>query len=227
MRGESFALGEYYHVYNRGVDRVQIFHTSIDFQRFYNSLYLFNDANYEHHGGSPYLKENLLASHEVLADERQPFVKIFAFCILSNHFHLFMQQAIDDGIPAFMMKLCGGYSRYHNLRYDRSGPLFDGRYKAIRIDNEAYFQHVPRYIHLNALDTVSLPWRDGEVIDWPLAARKLDAYPWSSHRIYKGEEQELPVVDPEMARRLFTSSKEYEEFLFSWSGRYVFNPDNP
>lgn len=227
MRTTQFVNGEYYHVFNRGVNRVDIFHSYANFQHFYHSLYLFNDLTYQHRGGYPHLRDTLLAAHKVLADERQPFVKIFAFCILSNHFHLFLQQIVDDGIPTFMHKIGSGYAHYHNRRHDRTGPLFDGKYKAIHIDNEAYFVHVPRYIHLNALDTADVPWRDGEVVDWSLATEKLNAYPWSSHEVYRGKDQELPVVDTEMPRRLFASPNEYDNFLRSWSGRYVFDPNNP
>lgn len=220
MRSMPLVTGEYYHVFNRGVNHVEIFHDFKDFLRFYQSLYLFNDANYRHEGGDPVQREVLLAAHEVLSEDREPFVKIIAFCLMSNHFHLFLQQLRDDGISDFMFMISKGYAQYHNLRHSRSGPLFEGRFKATLVDHESYFQHVPRYIHLNVLDGTNLNWREGQVTDWSLAAEKFRAYPWSSHSVYLHQPQELPVVDTETVHQLFPNPIEYESFLRGWSGRY-------
>ncbi|MFH1632240.1 MAG: transposase [bacterium] len=229
MRKEIFANDEYYHVYNRGVDKCRIFQDEKDYRRFYESLYLFNDSEYSASGGDPMRRMVKLAGQERLADYRIPLVSIVGYCLLPNHFHLFLRQLADEGIPKFLHSLGMGYAKYYNLKKDRVGVLFQGRYRASHIDNEAYYYHVPRYIHLNALDLTDLNWREGQMSNWEEVENYLSAHQWSSHGVYSGLEESLPVVDKEAVKGLFGNSEAYHSYLSEWVGRealpYI-TPDN-
>lgn|SRR3989338_2185550 len=221
MREPAIVTGEYYHVFNRGVKKEPIFEDHNDFRRFYQSLYLFNNANFERPGRREIDRETILAAHEAYLYDRDPYVKILSFCLIPNHFHLMIQQVKEGGAAKFFHKLLKGFAQYFNRRHGQSGHVFEGAYEAVHIANEAHFIHVPRYIHLNALDMTNLDWRNGKIADWQAADTYLDSYQWSSHSLYKSGNQELPVVDEETASQFFKNSNEYKKFLKSWSGRYL------
>jgi len=95
--------------------------------------------------------------------------QIFAFCLMSNHYHLFLrtfQANLSDG----MHWLNTSYSNYFNWRHSRSGHLFQGRFKAVLILEEAHYLHLSMYLHLN-------PVRAAMV-------RDPAEYSWSSFRDY-------------------------------------------
>jgi len=104
----------YYHVFNRGVDKRVIFSCEDDFRRFYESMYLFNDENYRHKKGKPIEREVLLSSALAGAVFRKPLVRVVAFCLMRNHFHLLLRPCATDGIPRFLHKLGMGYAHYFN-----------------------------------------------------------------------------------------------------------------
>lgn len=180
-------------------------------------MYAFNDENFRNPGGKSTLSSFRLPE----TDTRRPFVRIVSFCLLPNHFHLLLQPLVPDGITQFMHRLGMGYARYFNTLYERTGCLFQGRFRAVHIKRDAQFIHIPRYIHLNALDLTDLEWREGRVTDWEAAAKFLNTYQWSSHGVYCGLPQSLPVIDINTAHNLFHDTKQYLTFLQSWSGRYT------
>lgn len=219
MRKIELVNDGYYHIFNRGVDKRTIFEDQDDYQRFYQSLYLFNDANYSNPGNQPYFNETLLAASDRIQEERDQLIKILAFCLLPNHFHLFVKQIKDNGIAKFFQKLGIGYVGYFNRKVERSGRLFETTYKKVSIDDDAQFMHLPRYIHLNALDLTPWQWRDGLVSDWGAAKQHLANYPWSSHSTYLQQNQRLPVIDEPEIRKIFPRVEDYLEFLKEWSTR--------
>lgn len=148
-----------------------------------------------------------------------PLVTIFAFCLMFNHYHMLLRQEVDNGISKFMHKITMGYAKYANVKHKRTGPLFEGRFKSILINKEAHYSHLIPYIHLNALDAIGVPWREGQVQDWRMAEAGLNVFKWSSHSVYVGHGQELPVVDSDAARDVFPTPDEYMSYLRSWSQR--------
>lgn len=141
----------YYHIYNRGAGKSEIFLEDQDYRVFTHFLkkYL-----------APELKHSLASE-----------VKLLAYCLMPNHFHFFVHQISKDEMVKLMRSLCTSYSMYFNKRYERSGTLFQGVYKAAIVETEPDFLHLSRYIHLNSHDLKG---------DW----RK---YPYSSYKAYLGE----------------------------------------
>ncbi len=136
--------GGLYHIYSRGLDRVDIFSCDADREKFLG----------------------------ILADTiRHSSWKCFAYCLMSNHYHILIES--EDGDTSVGMKrLNGSYAQYYNWKHERTGPLFQGRYKAILVDRENYFMELCRYIVLN-------PVKAGLVAD-------PGKYPWSSYRCTAG-----------------------------------------
>lgn len=107
---------------------------------------------------------------------------------MKNHYHLLLSERAENGISAFIRKLNIGYAKYFNKRYNRSGYLFQGRTKKIRINSDAYFLHILNYIHLNPLDYLpgSQGWRSRELEHPQHAHQYLLKYRWSSYPDYCG-----------------------------------------
>ncbi|MBI2046525.1 MAG: transposase [Parcubacteria group bacterium] len=145
MRKVPFINGQFYHIYNRGVDKRDIFLDSYDMQRFWQSMLEFNTSEpigsiYE----NSFKKQKLPA----LGNPTSKLVNIICYCLNSNHYHFILEQIADNGISKFMKRL-GGYSKYFNEKYNRGGTLLQGRFKAIHVDSNEYLLHVSAYINLN------------------------------------------------------------------------------
>lgn len=217
MREIKFDVDEFYHVYNRGVDKRITFSSYVEYQRFYESLYLFNDKNYERKLGATLDRMVLLAGSDVFSYDRDPLVSVVAFKMMNNHYHLLLREEQEEGTSKFMHKLGTGYTHFFNRNHERSGSLFEGPFEAVHIQSDAQLEHVIRYLHFNEFDQHGIPWREGEVENWERALAILDADQHSSHGVYCGREQELPVVNLELAHSIFPNPEEYREFLRSWA----------
>ncbi len=162
MRKTVFANEEFYHIFNRGVDKREVFLDEEDYLRFLTCLREFNRSDAI---GSLYAKsfkdkrakqrENLEAKPPIggLASKfsslDQPLVEINVYCLNPNHYHLMLKQLSEDGIRKFMQKIGTAYTMYFNKKYDRSGSLFQGPFKAIHIDSNEYLLHLSVYINRN------------------------------------------------------------------------------
>ena len=145
MRYVKFATQEFYHIYNRGVDKRDIFMDSDDVARFLVCISIFNTKDpvgsvYEH--SREEIRFGSLASKKKL-------VNFVAYCLNQNHYHFILEPLVDDGIQKFMHRLSTGYTNYFNEKYKRSGSLFQGTYKAIHINSNEYLLHLSAYVNLN------------------------------------------------------------------------------
>lgn len=141
-----FSTGEFYHIYNRGVDKRAIFSDNYDIDRLFKSLIEFNVVDPI---GSLYensKRDDICGGSTATTSAK--LVNITAYCLNINHYHLIVEQLIDGGISEFMKRI-GGYTWYFNNKYDRSGSLFQGRFKSVHIDSNEYLLHVSAYVNLN------------------------------------------------------------------------------
>ena len=141
MRKIPFVENEFYHIYNRGVDKRSVFSDKNDLDRFFQSMVEFNTVEPI---GSIYEK-----SLEKESDISPPLVEFVAYCLNPNHFHFILTQVQERGIEKFMHRLGTGYTRYFNERHSRSGSLFQGRFKANHINSNEYLLHASVYVNLN------------------------------------------------------------------------------
>jgi putative transposase len=185
---KQFIEGGYYHLYNRGVEKRDIFLDEQDYSVFLH-----------------YLKKYLCPT-PLEGSDPHPLsteISLLSFCLMLNHFHLFVKQNSINGITKLVRAVCTNYVMYFNKKYSRVGTLFQGKYKAVLVDNEAYFLHLSRYIHLNP---------------YPESNPKL--YPYSSYKYYLGQKQANWINTEEVLSFFKTAKKthlndhlSYESFV--------------
>jgi len=145
VRKIKFVNNEFYHLYNRGVDKRLIFNNKYDVERFLQCMEEFNTVSLV---GSLY--ENSFLSPEIRNKRKdKKLVNIIAYCLNPNHYHFILQQIITNGISQFIKRLSGGHAWYFNNKYKRSGALFQGPFKAKFIDSNEYLLHLSAYVNLN------------------------------------------------------------------------------
>lgn len=209
-----------YHTLNRGVDKRTIFLDDQDRLRFIHDLFEFNDK--ENVNNVTYFFHRIKSKdveHPYITQERKPrklLVKIYAFCLMPNHYHLLLSPIEENGVPLFMKKLNAGYAKYFNEKYERSGALFQGRYKSIPIENEAHFIHLPYYIHFNPLDIKFGEWRKRELKNPNQAIKFLENYRWSSHLDYLGKKNFPSVTQREFLLNFFDGHDGYKQSIEQW-----------
>ncbi len=158
FRKDPFVTGEYYHLYNRGIDKRDIFKSIKDYERFVMLLYIANNEE------ALKLDNEINILHKnyeeiLLLHKDKSLVSIGAWCLMTNHFHLLVRQEVDGGITKFMRKLGVGYSMFFNIKYQRQGALFGGPFKSKCITtDDNYMRHLFAYIHLNPLDIKFSGW---------------------------------------------------------------------
>ena len=174
---KTYVENGFYHIYNRGVEKRNIFLDEQDYKVFLSYLKLYLTSKDD--------SINLIKKRADLSDDQKNekisklmalknyFNKIELLCyvLMPNHFHLEIRQKNKTDMEDFMRSLITKYSKYFNKRYDRVGPLFQGRYNAVLITNERYLLHLGRYIHLNPQEII-------------VNNQSLSSYPWSSYQAY-------------------------------------------
>ena len=115
-----------------------------------------------------------------------------------------------------MQKLGTGYTMYFNKKHERVGSLFQGRFRAVLVEQEPHFIHLPYYIHCNPLDLRFPEWREGEIRDHKRAMRFLEDYKWSSFPDYIGKKNFPSVTQREFLREFFGGPKQYKKSTLGW-----------
>lgn len=188
LRIVQFANDEFYHVVKRGIEGRKIFLDDEDRIRFISSLLVFNDeepapwnmrAFWHQRDPASLLQQSYKVEH--------PLVEIHSFALMDNHFHLLIKQVKDHGISNFMNKL-GGYSYYFNKKYNRVGPLFQGRFKAILIKTEEQLKNVFVYVNTNPIGLIEPLWKENGIKDFKKSTHFLTDYKWSSYPDYLGKD---------------------------------------
>ena len=130
---------------------------------------------------------------------------------MPNHYHLLLSPRVENGISLFMKKLNGGYAKYFNEKYDRSGALWQGRYKQVAIETDRHFLYIPYYIHFNPLDLFAPEWRKQCLAKPKKAQEFLQTYRLSSHLDYLGEKNFPSVTDRKFFLEFFGGTAGYKK----------------
>lgn len=166
----------YYHIYNRGVEKREIFLDDQDYRVFLHLLKFYlspPDPLNEH----PLSNLSLTGFNPVrLRPLKTLFgeIELLAYCLMPNHFHFLVKQRSIDGITQLLRKLSTTFSMYFNSRYKRVGHLFQGTFRAVLIQQDDYLLHLSRYIHLNSKELTGFN---------PVSSV---SYPYSSYGYYLG-----------------------------------------
>ncbi len=219
MRRVIFEEDGYYHIFNRGVDKRNIFMSEGDRWRFLQGLFLFNNSEkvgnilwqMERSRGEvnfgnlkEFLKEN--------KEENDPIVSILAYCLKDNHFHLLLKEIREGGIQLFMQKLGIGYVRYFNNKHNRQGSLFEGPFKAIRIDKDEYLQYLLAYINIiNPAQKIISEIKKTGIKDKEKVKSFIEEFPWSTHQEYL-EKRKSIIIEKDILGDFFPSAERYREF---------------
>lgn len=196
---KNFAPGAYYHVFNRGNGKQDIFHDAEDYRFFLLRL-----------------EENLFPSRASALEDRlqgrskkthtpyerkllpESSFELVSYCLMPNHYHLLIKQNGDISVAKLIAKVCTGYSKYFNKKYGRVGHLFQDKFKATLIDDNEYLRWLSAYIHQNP-QTAKL-------------VKELEKYPWSSYKEYMSPYNN-GLCKPQIVLEQFASSAAYRKFL--------------
>ena len=210
MRKEQFCPGTFVHVMNRGAHKLDIVHTDDDRWRFLKLIRYLNDANvprnWERDISPEHIRNNFARPEHW--GEAQPYVSILAHCLKNNHFHLFLLEQMEGGISKFMHRVSRSMAAHHNARYNSSGVLFQGPYRARVVDNDRHFQYLAVYINIKNV----LEMYPGGL---KAALRKPDdayawavGYPFSSTADFAGERRSS-IIDHALLPSLFASPEDF------------------
>ena len=215
-----YEKNKYYHIYNRGTDKRIIFNDKQDLDRFYQSMQEFNSVEPI---GSIFENRFNINKKEPLGDsipKDGKLVEIVAYCLNPNHFHLILTPLVENGISEFMRRLSLGYTIYFNLKYKRSGVLFQGTFKSILIDSDSYLRFLSVYINLNfevhlkfqnKKDANGKPKKLFHKSSWDeyINAKIIKGKIGRENQIINGEND---ICDKFMILSHFDSTKEYKKF---------------
>lgn len=206
----KFAPDEYYHIYNRGTDKRDIFTNTADYTRFVESLYLFNSEE-------RIVLKMVSKKDRFSYDRGETIVDIGAYCLMPNHFHLLIRARNDEGISSFMKKLQTAYSMYFNKKYRRSGSLFQGPFKAQNIKRDEYLKYLFSYIHLNPIKIIDPEWKYKGIRDLLEAKTYLNSYKHSSYPDYLvNGRKEAGVLNRAIFPDYFENTKNFDDFINFW-----------
>jgi REP element-mobilizing transposase RayT len=170
-----FLPGQYYHIYNRGANRNAIFHC--------DDNYLF-----------------LLKRIKQCAAEYE--IAMIAYCLMPNHYHFVLRQESEKQISAFVQAIFNSYTKAFNKMYQRTGTLFEERFRAIAIEKFDYLLHLCRYVHRNPLEaglvTHPAQWQYSNYLEWM-------------------RQRNGTLVDKEFVQEHFPDPIEYEEFVMMYN----------
>jgi putative transposase len=170
-----------YHVFNRGVERREVFLDGHDYRRFLRQL-----------------SQSL---------EREPSVSLLAYSLMPNHFHLLIKQTEPVVLGSFLQRLTIAYVMYFNRKYRRVGPLFQGKYKAVRVIGPRQLMEVSRYIHLNP-ERAGLGWRQHAYSSVAVYTGKSEGEQATPQVVASG-----PTIDAKPVLTLFDMPGDYKHYL--------------
>lgn len=201
MRKTELAKEECYHVYNRGIDKREVFLNAKDYERFLLSMDLLNDENdglmiswRDYKKSHP--KAQLTDFLKPVFRKRDPLVEIIAYCLNPNHYHFILRQVADRGIEKFMHKIGISHTKYFNKKNKRSGYLFQGAFKSVHIDTNEYLLYLSAYVNMN---------------NFIHGYNRKNDWPYSSLFDYLGK-RKSGFINIDTVAKQFNNPREYEKF---------------
>lgn len=195
MRKIQFINGEYYHIYNRGVEQRKIFEDREDYLKFLRGLKDFNNTSYYEERLAAINRSKELSSFLAGLEK---VVEVLAFSLSPNHLHLILKQLTENGISNFMHKVGTSFTNYFNKKHNRSGSLFQGPYKAIHINSNEYLLWLSAYVNGN-IEIHKI--------------EKAEFYNWSSYKDFLSKEKNEILGDINIILSQFSGPREYKNFV--------------
>ena len=222
-RKTPLVSGEYFHVYNRGNSKQEIFFNDEDKKRFIKLLYISNSKK------SFRFRDDIVNKKiDAWEFERgETLVSIGAWVLMPNHFHIYITSPIPGmggteeeekaSIALFMNKLCISYAKYFNKKYNRVGCLFEGPFRSVHIKNDNQAKYLFSYIHLNPIKLIDSKWKENGISNKNLALEYLNTYKWSSYIDHRGiKRRENLILQLKNFPKYFSNIKDFDSEIFSW-----------
>lgn len=207
MRKETTAPGEYYHVFNRGNNKNDIFFDDKDRARFlFLITHLQSPISFKNISREVRLFVQSRALHSCVDQDlmteicRNRYIELVAFALMPNHFHLLICEVQENGISQYMHKILTGYAKYLNTKHEKSGHVLQGPYRLVHVDSNEQLMHLSAYIHRNPRDLRG--WRNKE-----------HGYPWSSYQDFIGTNRWGELLNTNSIHEQFESKEEYRQFV--------------
>lgn len=214
----NIAPGEYYHVYNRGVGKKNIFHTDKDRSRFL-FLLLVLQAPVVLKNMSRRIKEfsenfdiyQVLDKSEIQNILEDRYVELISFSLMPNHFHMQVKECKEGGISKYLHRILTAYTMYYNIRNESFGHLFQGPYKIVHMEDDLQLMHCSCYIHRNPLE-IGCKLSD------------LHEYYWSSYLDHVGDNRWGGLLNGSILLERFSGkgSDTYKNFVETSSAKMEF-----
>ena len=206
-RKQSFAIGEYYHLYNRGVEKRVIFKEKNDYKHFLLLMYLCNSS-----------RSITLRDIGETFDRGETIINIGAYCLMPNHFHILVQEKVKNGISLYMKKLLTGYAMYFNKKYERTGRLFENTFKSSHAGSDRYLKYLYAYIHLNPVKLIDKNWKTKPIKDANTMLKYIFDYPYSSVHEYINvrETGQKNIISRTAFPKYFLKPRDHAKELYNW-----------
>jgi putative transposase len=212
IRKINFAIGEFYHIYNRGNSKQKIFKDEEDYLRFITLLFTCNSVNNFNLFAVSRSKESAY-----LFERGEQIVSIGAYVLMRNHFHILIKEKKEGGISKFMQKLSTAYVMYYNKKYNRNGGLFEGKFKSRCLNTDRYLKYIFSYIHLNIIKLIQKDWKERGIKNKSQALGYLNNYQYSSYLDYIGVSRvQNKILNKNDFPRYFGSINDFKEEIFEW-----------
>ena len=212
-RNFTFAPGEYYHCYSRGTEKRKIFLNKKDYERFIALLFVCNSIKTIHL--SDFSKKTFGELFEI--ERGGSLVEIGAYCLMPNHFHLLLHEKQEGGISLFMQKVMTAYTMYFNKKNERTGSLFESRFKAEHANNDRYLKYLFSYIHLNPIKLINSKWKESGFKNTKKMKSFLEDYGYSSYLDYSGNNRlQNVIINKDIFPNYFNDTKGFENEIFDW-----------
>lgn len=218
---------EFFHTYNRGVEKRKVFLDDQDLFRAVHNFYEFNDTNLIFNTNYQ-IKRGQFYGYRIPINRskkpREVLIDLFVWCLMPNHYHLFLREKRQNGLSKFQQKFGIGFTNYFNLKYERDGVLFRGKYKKVHVTDDAQAAHLICYIHANSLDLWKSNWKEKGLssLEIQKALKFLvdKKNRWSSHQDYCGVENFPSLINKEFLNGFFGGAAGYREFFSDWLKQY-------
>ena len=209
QRDLSFSVREFYHLYNRGNSKQDIFLDTADYKRFQDLLYLANAVN-------PISIRDARRDGVYEVQREEQYVAIGAYCLMPNHFHILLTPLKDKGVTSFMQKVSTGYVMYFNKRHNRTGSLFEGKFKSKSATYDPYLKYLFSYIHLNPLKLKYSDWKT-RIADSANLLEIGSEYPFSSYQDYTQDiRNESMILSKEFFPQYFLDKSSWDHEMIEW-----------
>jgi putative transposase len=211
LRKVNFVEDEYYHIYNRGNSKKEIFHDKYDYFHFIKLMYICNNTD------NIRVFNDDRCGIEVFNKAAENIVSIGAYCLMPNHFHFLITEKTEGGISKFMQKLSTAYVMYYNKKYKHTGSLFEGKFKSVHAGDDIQLKYLFSYIHLNPIKLIQKEWKERGIINKKESLNFLEDYEYSSYKDYIQKERiQKKVLNTKDFPNYFHTKEKFKDEIMEW-----------